>query len=377
MDRVYLNNAATSFPKPRSVIDATSQSLSDFPCEPGRQSNGVDPLIDCRRELAGLLGVGDEAQVILLGSATIGLNLVINGLLRDGGRAVCSTLAHNSVLRPLAHAKRDFGVTTTLIEADREGRVSGEQFDAHLDGSTRLAVITHISNITGSIQPIDDIAAAAAAKGVPLLIDAAQSAGVVPVSWHQLPGRVFLAFAGHKGLMGPSGTGGLVVPDNRLAQTVVGGTGVHSESVLHPEFLPLRHEAGTPNLPGIAGLTAGVRFVARKGVVELGRSRHTLVSRIRRQLEPLVKLRLSPLPEEDGRTGIVSMTVDHQPPRELAYLLEQSFGIVTRAGLHCAPLAHRSLGTAPAGTVRVSVGPFTTEADVDRLCNALHRIVGR
>ncbi len=261
MEIHYFNNAATSFPKPASVIDAVSGAMSNPMAEPGRGAGGDDPVQRCREGLADLFGVSDPARVCLLPSCTHALNSVVCGLLMDGGHAIATALEHNSVLRPLKHMADERGARVTLVPVCGSGRLDPDEVRRRIRPDTRLIAVTHASNVTGAVQPVETLAAVAAEHRIPLLLDAAQSAGAIPLNTGRLPGRVYVAFAGHKGLLGPPGTGGLIVPDASLKQTVFGGTGIRSESPRHPSSLPLRHEAGTPNTPGIAGLSAGVHFV--------------------------------------------------------------------------------------------------------------------
>ena len=375
---IYFNNAATTFPKPAAVVDAVNSCLASPPAEPGRSSNGVDPTRDCRRELASLFNVADPRQVILTPSATYAINMVIRGhlLAPPQSHVITTVLEHNSVLRPLQHLEHDQRIELTYIAPEADGRVDPQEILATIRPDTRLIVVTHASNVTGCIQPVEEIARTAADAGIPFLIDASQSAGAAPLDYGRLPGRVFVAFAGHKGLFGPSGIGGLIVPDGRLPQTFVGGTGVQSEKLLHPASLPIRHEAGTMNLPGIAGLTAGVRFVQEQGVDSLGRRRHVLVEMLRDKLSQFPQCRLSPLANGDGRAGIVSFTHDRWSVEDLGFVLSESFGIETRNGLHCAPMVHRHLGTAPHGSIRISVAEFNTEEDVEKLAGAMNILAG-
>jgi cysteine desulfurase / selenocysteine lyase len=370
---IYLNNAATTFPKPQTVVNAVHAALIAPPVEPGRAGGDVDPTRGCRETLADLFGVAEPRRVILTPSATHALNLVIYGRLlsRPGSHVVTTTLEHNSILRPLAHLRRNHGIRVTHLEPASDGRVDPAGLLEAARSDTRLIAVTHASNVTGCVQPVEDIALIAAEMGIPLLIDASQSAGSIPLDHGRLPGRVFVAAAGHKGLFGPMGTGVLIVPDERLAQVFVGGTGVQSDNPLHPSELPLRYEAGTMNLPGIAGLTAGVRFVQDRGVDNLGRHRHRLIHRLRNRLRSIDGCRLSPLANDDGRAGIVSLTLEGGKPDELGFALQASFDIETRIGLHCAPLVHRSLGTLPDGSVRASVAAFNTNEDVEALAEAL------
>lgn len=379
MTAVYLNNAATSFPKPATVVDAVSRWLQEPPADAGRDSSTTqDPGTACRTELAALLGVDDPNRIVLLPSSTHALNLVIHGLLVPGSHAVTTMLEHNSVLRPIAHRCRDQGVAVAYVRPDSSDQVLVGAIAQALTRDTRLIAVTHASNVTGSIQPVEEIAALAAEAGVPLLIDASQSAGAIPLVHRCLPGRVHIAFAGHKGLLGLPGTGGLALAEGEdLPQLIIGGTGVRSESLFHPPELPLRHEAGTANLPGVVGLLAGVRTVRARGVETEGAHRQRLVQRLRSRLETVGGVRVLPLARNDGRAGVVSFTIDGWTPEEVGYALQKSFGITTRSGLHCAPLAHRVYGTTPLGTVRASFGRANTEAHVEALAAAVARLAGR
>lgn len=368
---VYLNHAATSYPKPRPVVEAVLRTLSAPPPDTGRGGGVSDPRPECRRLVAELLGVADPARVVLLPSATHALNLVIAGLATDDAQVVTTPLEHNSVLRPLAHLARDRGVGVTIVRPESSGRISPTHFAHALAHGTRLAVVTHASNVSGSIQPVEEIAALAARAGVPLLIDAAQSAGILPIEHRALPGRVYVACPGHKALLGPAGVGILVVPDDDTPQDVVGGTGAQSESVLHPAQLPLRHEAGTPNLPGIAGLCAGLRCLMERGVETGSRTRAALVRLILEGLRRISGARAVPVAGGDGRVGVLSFNLAGWDPRDVGFALHEVFGVEVRAGLHCAPLAHRFLGTAPLGTVRASFGAGNREDDAATLLDVL------
>jgi cysteine desulfurase / selenocysteine lyase len=374
---LYLNNAATAFPKPPAVAEAVSRSLRTVPSEPGRSQGRGDSLGLCRTSLATLFDVPDPRQICLLPSATMALNTVINGILDEGGHAISTVVEHNSVLRPLTHMAVNRGATLTFVRPEGDGIISPGSLRRALGPDTRLIALTAASNVTGAIQPVEALAEIAADVGVPLLVDAAQSAGAVPLDYQRLPGRVYVAFAGHKGLLGPTGVGGLIVPDDALKQTIVGGTGVRSENPRHPGNLPLRHEAGTPNLSGFAGLEAGVSYILERGVGALGTHRHRLVHTLRRTLEEIPGVSLTPLPNDDGRAGIVSFTVRDLPPQEVGFTLFEAFGIAVRSGLHCAPRIHEHLGTAPLGTVRVSVGPFNTVSDMARVASSIAKICGR
>jgi cysteine desulfurase family protein len=379
---VYLNNAATSYPVPDAVRGAVVAAMREPPVEPGRTHTAAeDPLGACRNRLAQLTGLETPTRVALFPSATHAINCVIHGVMRDGGHAVTTDAEHNSVLRPLSHAAAEWGVQVTHLSGDGRGKVDPETLRHRVRSDTKLIALTHASNVTGVVQPVEEVARVAAEHEIPLLVDAAQSAGVLPVEPHRWPGRVFVALAGHKGLYGPAGTGALLLPDDRLKQQVVGGTGIRSESSLHPPTMPLRHEAGTPNLVGLAGLTAGVAWVLEQGVEVLAGHRAQLAELLRQGLDDLGG-RVSLVPSTDSLAtpdrccGVVSFTARDLEPRELGFALQESFGMVVRTGLHCAPRIHPALGTSPGGTVRVSVGAFNTRQDVEQLLNALQELLG-
>ncbi len=378
-ESTYLNNAATSYPKPDVVLRAVAQTLARPPQEPGRTGASTDPLTHCRKSLAALLGVENPFHVVLLPSATHALNHAILGLLSSGDHAISTDLEHNSVLRPLAHASRERGVKVDIVPAGSNGRVSATDIARVLKSTTRVIVMTHASNVTGVAQPLDEVATLAARRGVFLVVDCAQSAGVLDICYRDLPGRVFLAVAGHKGLGGPAGTGALVVPDDQLPQTIFGGTGIHSEHEEHPADLPLRHEAGTPNLSGLDGLAAGACWVSEQSVDRLGQNRAVLVRALRSGLADLGRSivtypRDASLTDEDARCGVVSFVVEGHEPGEIGFILREAFAIEVRTGLHCAPLIHNGLGTVSKGTVRASFGAFNTLKDVDRLVQAVAEV---
>lgn len=372
---VYLNHAATSFPKPPEVLAAVAATLAAPPADPGRGGQGSDTLGECRREIAELYGVSCPEAVAILPSATHALNAVLLGLLEDGGHVVTTLLEHTSVLRPLHHLSARRHVTFDAVAPRADGRLEPGDVKRAVGGSTRLIAVCHAANSFGAVQPIEEIAEVAARAGTPLLVDASQTAGAIDLRVRNLPGRVFVALAGHKGLLSPAGVGALLLPDGELKQTVFGGTGVRSESLDHPGELPLRHEAGTPNLPAIAGLTAGVRVVRARGIAAEGAHRNRLVHDLRRRLAAIPGVWLAPLARDDGRAGIVTFTAAGWRVDDLAFALRSAFSIETRSGLHCAPLAHRFLDRFPEGTVRASFGWASTDDDASLLVEAVAQLV--
>ena len=375
MSFVYLNHAATSFPKPPEVLDAVAAALASPPADPGRGGLDSDTVEICRRRIAELFGLRRPEAVSIQPSATHALNAAILGLLEDGGHAVTTPLEHTSVLRPLHHLAAHHEVACDFVEPRADGRLEPLDIARAVIPSTRLVVVCHAANSTGVVQPVEEIADAVAGAGVALLVDASQTAGVVGLRMNDLAGRVLVAVAGHKSLLGPAGTGALLLADDDLPQTVFGGTGVRSESLDHPAELPLRHEAGTPNLPAIAGLSAGLEVVRARGIDEEAAKRNRLVHRLRQRLAAIPEVWLAPLARDDGRAGVVAFNVANWRSEDLAFALHSAFSIVTRGGLHCAPLAHRFLGLFPEGTLRASFGWSSTEDDADALADAVARIV--
>lgn len=374
----YLDNAATSFPKPEAVHEAVLSAMREIGASPGRGGYGQALaasrlLMKVRESLAGLINASDPARLIFTHNATAALNQAVFGLLSPGDHVVTSTMEHNSLLRPLRMLEKS-GVTTTMVSADPHGLLNPEAIRQAISPATRLIAISHVSNVTGTIQPVDDIAAIARKAGALLLLDAAQSVGVIPLDM-QKTGIDLLAAPGHKGLMGPQGTGFLAVaPGVVLRPLLAGGTG-SSEQDTQPDDFPEGFEAGTHNLPGIAGLGAAVAFVKETGVQRIGRHEHDLTEYLRERLARLPGIRLYGPVDPLQRTGVLSLTIEGTDPSELAFFLDKSYGIAVRSGLHCAPHAHRTIGTWPTGTLRVSPGWFSTIQEMDYLCEALTAII--
>ncbi len=313
-------------------------------------------VFEAREAVAGFFGVPDAAQVAFTANATHALNIALHGLLQAGDHVITTALEHNSVMRPL---RAMAGVTITVLPGDPTGAPDLAQLDALMRPNTKLVVVTHGSNVTGRVLPVRAIGAVCRRRGVLFLVDAAQTAGCVPLNMtdDQID---LLAFTGHKGLLGPQGTGGLCINTCTLPTPLYqGGSGSHSESECHPMFMPDRLEAGTLNTVGIAGLHAGIQWVEQVSLPEIARREARLRTLLVEGLQTIPGVRLYA-----GDLPIVSLTVDGVPPDRVGLRLERDFGILTRVGLHCAPSAHRAIGTAPAGTVRLSLGYANTEAEV-------------
>ncbi|HRY28432.1 MAG TPA: aminotransferase class V-fold PLP-dependent enzyme [Elusimicrobiota bacterium] len=378
---IYFDNAATSFPKPPAVLAAMVSFQKKIGASAGR---GVYPravetgriLASGRRALARLLNVADERRLVFTLNATDGLSLAVKGLpWKRGDRALISPYEHNSVLRPLHELKKRVGVGIDVMPVDGEGRVIVEKLPAALRPRTRLVACVHASNVTGVIQPVEAVGRFARSRGIPLLIDAAQSAGALPVDVRAFRAD-FLAFPGHKGLLGPLGTGALYIRPGRELQTLrEGGTGSVSEVETQPLFLPDRYESGSHNALGIAGLLASATYVRRRGVSEIRRHELELTEHFLEELRRMRAVRyFGPRAAED-RVAVVSLRVGDRDPLAAARALWRNDGIMVRAGLHCAPWAHRHIGTFPHGTVRFSLGPFNTHRHIEKAVAALQKLI--
>ena len=375
---VYLDYAATSAVRPATVTEAIVRYLRDVGATPGRAGHrrAVEAgrvVLRCRRALAELINApGDPGRVTFQLNATHALNTALFGLLRPGDRVVRTEYDHNAVRRPvLALAQR--GVQAVVLGGDAHGGIS--MFEAgHALKGARLLVVTHANNVIGNALPVAELAELAHAAGALVLVDAAQSAGHLPIDV-QAMGIDLLAFTGHKGLLGPQGTGGLWVREGvELPPAFFGGTGGDSDSPDMPALLPDRLEAGSQNGPGIAGLLAGLEWLLKGAVDVVHGHESTLKRRLWEGLAAIPGVRMhSPMHGEAG-TGIVTITIDGVDPAEAARRLDAEFGVLVRAGLHCAPESHQILGTGAAGAVRFSVGWATTGADVDRAVAAVRQI---
>ncbi len=380
--RIYLDNAATSWPKPEAVYQAVDHYQRHVGAAVGRSAyreavqlgEGVE---FTRRAIALLMGVSDAQRMIFTFNATDSLNLALHGVLRDGNHVVTTTLEHNSVLRPLRWLAERKGIHITYVRPDETGVIRPGEIRAALRPETTLVVMTHASNVTGAIQPIAEVGDIARAHGALMLVDAAQTAGHLPMDLGQLPVDL-LAASCHKGLLGPLGTGVLYVApsvEDRLESVRQGGTGSRSEEDRQPNGLPDKYESGNHNALGLVGLRAGIEFLAARGIASIRAHEISLIERFLAGIDGLGALDLFGPRDETRQVGVISLNVQGYEPQELAALLESHFGIQVRSGIHCAPLAHRSLGTLDSGgTVRFSFGPFTSADDVDAATGALREL---
>ncbi len=377
---VYLDNAATSFPKPEPVYEAVDRAMRTVGASPGRGGyikslSASRILMETRELLAALFNLPDSSRMIFTNNTTMSLNMALMGTLKPGDHLITSSMEHNSLLRPIFMMQKQ-GVEVSIVKASREGIINPDDLRAQIMPNTRMIAVAQVSNVTGGIQPVERISEIAREAGALMLLDAAQSAGTLPIDM-QVLGVDILAAPGHKGLLGPQGTGILaVMPDVEMRPVIAGGTGVSSDMDEQPESYPEGFEAGTHNLPGIAGLGAAVSFITQTGVANIAAKGKKDCEYLRHRLEEIIGCKIHGPSDPDLCHGVVPITLEAFEPSEAAFILDSEFDIAVRAGLHCAPHAHRTIGTYPAGTIRISPGWFNTTNDLDKLLEAL-KIIAR
>lgn len=380
--RIYLDNAATTFPKPDAVYAAVENYNRRIGAAIGRGAyratlEATAIVQRCRAKLADLLGAESPERLVFTFNCTDSLNLALHGLLRQGDHVVVSEVDHNSVLRPLRELHRKLGIEVTRVSADATARIDPAAFQRALRPNTRLVALVHATNVTGTIQPVADVGQIARDASALFLVDAAQTAGHLPINLRDLPIDL-LACPGHKGLLGPLGTGVLYLRpgvESQLDSLRQGGTGTRSEDDVQPETLPDKYESGNHNAPGLVGLEAAVSWLMERGLNGIHQHEQLLVGQLLDGLAPIPGLRVFGPSSAEDRVGVVSVSVRGVEPQQVAAILDQSFGIEVRAGLHCAPGVHRAIGSFDSGgTVRLSVGPFTTSADISAAVEALGQI---
>ena len=387
MQKIYLDQAATSFPKAPGTADAVFRFMTECGCNVGRGSyagaySAEELVYDTRMLLCRLFGRGNDPagpkRVVFTKNVTESLNVLLKGLLRPGDHVLVSSLEHNAVMRPLRQLEKQ-GVCFDRVPCAADGSMDLKNLKDRIRPATKAVVMLHASNVCGTVLPAAQIGVVCRTRGIRFILDAAQTAGVLPLDMEGMCVDA-LAFTGHKGLLGPQGTGGFLIREElagELEPLISGGTGSISHTEEIPAFLPDRFEAGTLNLPGIAGLKASLSWLSKQPEGSILTHELKLTARFLREMEALENeglIRLVGKHGTKGRVGVVSIVPLRQDPAELAYLLDERYGIATRVGLHCAPAAHRTLGTFPGGTVRFSFGPFNTEAEIDRTALAVKEL---
>ncbi|MFR2884673.1 aminotransferase class V-fold PLP-dependent enzyme [Veillonella nakazawae] len=381
MDYIYLDNASTSFPKAPTVATAMSDYITNRGININRGSYALaydveDIIYTTRQRLHTLFNGHDPSHVIFTQNVTMSLNMVIKGLLKAGDHVLVSSMEHNAVMRPLTQL-RDKGITFDIIPCDKMGSIQLESMDSLIRPNTVAMIINHASNVCGTIQSLESIGPICKAHNLQFIVDAAQTAGVIPIDVKACHIDA-LCFTGHKGLLGPQGIGGIILT-KEMAQTltplIAGGTGSFSHLETMPTHMPDAFEAGTLNLPGIIGLNEGLAYIESQGMENIHNHELALTQSFLEGLQSIDGINIVGKQNIQDRTAVVSITIDGMDPASIAYELESNYHIMTRVGLHCAPRAHQTLETYPEGTVRFSFGYANTHKDVETALSALHRIV--
>lgn len=379
---VYLDNSSTTFPKPKQVIDSMYQYMLNVGGNAGRgnydnslKSNRY--LYDARETVCNFFGYDSPSNVIFTSNVTMALNMLIKGILKSGDHVITSSMEHNSVIRPLYFCKEHLDIKLDIVAADSRGFLDIDDFKSKITTKTKLVVITQASNVTGSIQDIHSIGEICNDRGIFFVIDSSQGAGVLDINMKEIKANA-IAFTGHKSLLGPQGVGGFILDSkfNECCSSLLqGGTGSLSSSLEQPDFLPDKFECGTHNIPGIIGLAEGIRYINSIGINNIYEHNHNLMNNFINGL-----LNISGVEVYGDLSGkmlstCISINAKSLDSSELSYYLDD-YGIKTRAGLHCAPLAHKTIGTYPIGTVRLSISYFTTKEEIDYTLKSLNKIVG-
>ncbi len=376
MQKIYFDNGSTSFPKAPGVGEAMANLIENgaFNINRGGYEEAYELagiVLDTREQLARLFN-GASRQVVFTPGVTYSLNYLVKGLLKSGDHVLTTSMEHNAVMRPLVQMEEQ-GVTFTCVQADIEGSVKAADFEKAIKPETKLVIVNHASNVSGTVQPIEEIGRLCKENGIYFAVDTAQSAGTIPVDMEKM-NIDFLAFTGHKGLLGPQGIGGFLISERlnkELKPLIAGGTGSHSDLLTMPEEMPDKYESGTMNLPGIVGLHTALKYLEEQGTDALYMKKRQLMEFAISEIKKIDGVRIVGKQNLEDRVAVLSLDFERLDNAEAAFILEQEYGIMTRVGLHCAPLAHKSLGTFPQGTVRVAFSPFNTFVEVENLIKAL------
>ena len=375
---IYLDNAATSWPKPPAVIQAVADFIKRGCANPGRSAHAMarmadDAVMHTREILAGFFNISNPLRIVFMPNTTYALNAAIHGIINPGDHVVTTMMEHNSVLRPLSTLEKAGTIRLDFIEPDRFGRITIQSIKKAVTKSTSVFCMTLSSNVTGAVMPVAEAGRHCRANGVLFLVDSAQGAGAIPVDVENMCIDI-LAFSGHKGLLGLQGAGGLYVRDNVAVRPIVqGGTGSFSDSLEQPDMLPDAPESGTQYLPGIVCFGKGVQYIIDTGISAIFLKKQRLLRMLMEGIDKESNITVySPPPESNS--GILAFNIADMDSSEVAYILDKKFGICVRSGLHCAPLAHRSLGTRDSGIVRISPGFFNDENEIDLTVKAIQGI---
>lgn len=375
---IYFDNGSTSFPKAPGVAEAVGEFLQNgaFNINRGNYQEAYDleeKVLETREMLLSLFHAEKHAEVIFTPGITYSLNYFIKGFLKPGSHVLVSGMEHNAVVRPLKQLEEE-GIEWEIVAADGKGKVKDADFAGSIKENTRAVIVNHASNVCGTVAPIREIGKICREKGVVFVVDTAQSAGTLDIDFEN-DFIDFLAFTGHKGLLGPQGIGGFLIRKElaeRITPLIAGGTGSISDQLEMPAFLPDRFESGTMNLPGIIGLHAALKYLQEKGIEKIHEKKMELTAYFLNQVKEFSEIRIVGIPENEGRVAVVSLDFLGRDNGMVAFDLEDMYGIMTRVGLHCAPVAHQMLGTYPQGTVRFAFSTWNTQEEIDACIRAFH-----
>ncbi|NLZ47825.1 MAG: aminotransferase class V-fold PLP-dependent enzyme [Clostridiales bacterium] len=380
MRKVYADNAATTYPKPQQVGESLLNYINNIGVNLARGNyensySAARVVFETRELLCELFNFNDPLNVVFTSNITESLNIIIKGFLKNGDHVIVSSMEHNAVIRPL-HSVSKNGVECSVLPCDKQGKLAVELVEKSIKTNTKLVLVNHVSNVFGTIQNIQEISDLCRKKNIHFIIDSAQSAGVLPIDFQKL-NLSALPFTGHKGLLGPQGTGGILFRED-FAPLVnpfrEGGTGSFSEQEFQPEIMPDKFESGTLNIPGIYGLNAGIKYIKEIGLKAIWEHEQELSKLFLENVLNIDGVTLHGINSLQDRVAVFSITIDNLNSAEAGYLLDKEFGIMTRTGIHCSPLAHKTMGTFPEGTIRFSFGLFNTKEDIHYISKALQQL---
>ncbi|WFA08303.1 aminotransferase class V-fold PLP-dependent enzyme [Tissierella sp. Yu-01] len=375
---IYFDNAATSYPKPESVYTSIMTAMREYGANPGRSGHKMAlkasrGIYETRELICKLFNIKNPMNIVLTFNATESLNIGIKGILKTGDHVITTSMEHNSVLRPIKFLER-YGIESTIVKADGKGRINPKDIENSIKKNTKLIVCTHVSNLTGTIMPIVEIGQISKEHGIVFMVDASQSAGIYDIDVQKM-NIDLLAFPGHKGLLGPQGTGAICIRDGlELESYIQGGTGSSSHSLEQPDIFPDKFESGTSNAPGIVGLGAGIKYILDRGLDNIREHEESLTKHFIEEAKSIDGISLYGPLDVKEQGAVVSINIKDADSSEVSYILDQEYDIAVRPGLHCAPLAHETLNTLDQGAVRFSFGLFNTHEEIDYCIKALKDI---
>ena len=375
---IYLDNAATTFPKPEAVYNAMMDCMKNYCANPGRAGHklamkAAREIYDTRENIAKLFNIDNPMNIVFTNNATDSLNLAIKGVVNKGDHIITTSMEHNSVIRPIK-ALEKVGVENTIVQCDDQGFLNIDDLEKAIKPNTKLIVTTHASNVCGTLIDIKSISEIANKHNILYLIDASQTVGVYDIDLKDIKADM-LAAPGHKGLLGPQGTGILYIREGlNIGILKEGGTGSRSEDLFQPDLFPDKYESGTHNTPGIVGLNEGVKFIFKEGIDKIKEHEEELCKYMLERLEEVPNIKIYGPKDANKRASVISINIGNMDSGEITFLLDSEYDIATRSGIHCAPLAHKTLGTLEQGAVRFSIGYFNTKEEIDKAINALKEI---